>query len=93
MPRARKRPDWPVRGVLRCEWVATLRVAGRGKYIGVAGSVASPRARDDWTASIWCLPVWALFSSSKILQKFSDFSSHRIFRRIHRVLNIDENKN
>jgi len=35
----------------------------------------------------------ALFSSQKILQNFSDSPSHRIFRRMHRVLNIDENKN
>jgi len=35
----------------------------------------------------------ALFSSQKILQNFSDSSSHRIFRHMHGVLNIDENKN
>ena len=35
----------------------------------------------------------ALFSSQKVLQNFSDFSSHRIFRRMHGVLNINENKN
>jgi len=35
----------------------------------------------------------ALFSSQKILQNFSDFPSHRIFRRMHGVLNIDKNKN
>jgi len=29
----------------------------------------------------------------KILQNFSDFSSYRISRRMHGVLNIDENKN
>jgi hypothetical protein len=29
----------------------------------------------------------------KILQNFSDFSSHQIFKRVHKVLNIDENKN
>jgi len=29
----------------------------------------------------------------KILQNFSDFPSHRIFRRMYRVLNIDKNKN
>ena len=37
--------------------------------------------------------AWALFSYPKILQNFSDFLSHRIFRRMHEVLNIDENKN
>ena len=35
----------------------------------------------------------AYFSSQKILQNFSDSPSHRIFRCIHGVLNIDENKN
>jgi len=35
----------------------------------------------------------ALFSFQKILQIFSDSPSHRIFRRMHEVLNIDENKN
>ena len=34
----------------------------------------------------------ALFSSQKILQNFLDFPSHQIFRRTHKVLNIDENK-
>jgi hypothetical protein len=37
--------------------------------------------------------IKALFSSSKILQNFSDSPSHRIFRRMHGVLNIDKNKN
>ena len=35
----------------------------------------------------------ALFSSQKLLQNFSDSPSHQIFRRMHRVLNIDKNKN
>jgi hypothetical protein len=35
----------------------------------------------------------ALFGSQKILQNFSDSPSHQIFRRMHEVLNIDENKN
>ena len=35
----------------------------------------------------------ALFSFQKILQNFSDSPSHRIFRHMHGVLNIDENKN
>jgi len=34
----------------------------------------------------------ALFSSQKILQNFSDSPSHRIFRHMHGVLNIDEKK-
>jgi len=33
----------------------------------------------------------ALFSLQKILQNFSDFPSHRIFRHMHKVLNIDKN--
>jgi hypothetical protein len=37
--------------------------------------------------------IKALFSSTKILQNFSDSPAHRIFRRMHEVLNIDENKN
>jgi len=35
----------------------------------------------------------ALFSSQKILQNFSDSPSHRIFRHMHEVLNINKNKN
>jgi len=35
----------------------------------------------------------ALFSFQKNLQNFSDSPSHRIFRRMHGVLNIDKNKN
>jgi hypothetical protein len=30
------------------------------------------------------------FSLQKILQNFSDFPSHRIFRHIHEALNIDK---
>ena len=43
----------------------------------------------------WAIPVKtkALFSSQKNLQNFSHSLSHRIFRRMHWVLNIDENKN
>jgi hypothetical protein len=37
--------------------------------------------------------IMALFSSQKILQNVSHSPSHRIFRRMHEVLNIDENKN
>jgi len=37
--------------------------------------------------------IWALFSFQKILQNFLDSPSHRIFRHMHGVLNIDENKN
>jgi len=40
----------------------------------------------------WVKWAKALFSSQKILQNFSDSPSHRIFRRMHEVLNIDENK-
>jgi len=36
---------------------------------------------------------WALFTCQKILQNFSYSPSYRIFRRMHGVLNIDENKN
>jgi len=39
------------------------------------------------------LAIQALFSFPKILQNFSDSPSHRIFGRMHGVLNIDENKN
>jgi hypothetical protein len=35
----------------------------------------------------------ALFSSLKILQNFSNSPSHRIFRCMYEVLNIDKNKN
>jgi hypothetical protein len=51
----------------------------------------------------WCVPVWvwgypamgqsvALFSLKK-LQNFLDFSSHRVLKYMHGVLNIDEYKN
>ena len=49
-------------------------------------AVASPRRAPAGSIS-------ALFSSPKILQNFSDSPSHRIFRRMHGVLNIEENKN
>ena len=35
----------------------------------------------------------ALFSFQKVLQNFSNSPSHRIFRHMHGVLNIDKNKN
>jgi hypothetical protein len=33
---------------------------------------------------------WGRFSSQKILQNFSDSTSHRIFRHMHEALNIDK---
>jgi hypothetical protein len=36
------------------------------------------------------VPARALFSSQKILQNFSDFSSHRIFGHMYETLNIDK---
>jgi hypothetical protein len=33
---------------------------------------------------------WGLFGSQKILQNFSDFSSHRIFKHIYEALNINK---
>jgi len=33
-----------------------------------------------------------LFTSTQNLKNFQDFLSHRIFRRMHGVLNINENK-
>ena len=39
-----------------------------------------------------CGCVGWMVCSQKILQNFSDFPSHRIFIRMHGVLNIDENK-
>ena len=44
-------------------------------------------------ASSHSLMIKALFSSQKILQNISYSPSHRIFRRMHEVLNIDKNKN
>ena len=45
-------------------------------------------------AALLCFCVSrALFSFLKILQNFLDSPSHQIFRRMHGVLNIDENKN
>jgi hypothetical protein len=38
-------------------------------------------------------PTMGLVYFKKILQNFSDFPSHRIFRRMYKVLNIDKNKN
>jgi hypothetical protein len=38
-------------------------------------------------------PYRPLFSSQKKLQNFLYFSSHQTFRRMYKVLNIDENKN
>jgi hypothetical protein len=35
----------------------------------------------------------ALFTSTQKPKNFQDFSSHRIFRHMNGVLNIDENKN
>ena len=57
------------------------------------------KQRADWNlifekSSVHILHEYkALFSSQKELQNFSDSPSHRIFRRMHGVLNIDENKN
>jgi hypothetical protein len=37
--------------------------------------------------------TWVLFTSYQKPKNFQDFPSHRIFRYMHGVLNIDENKN
>ena len=37
--------------------------------------------------------IKALFTSTQKFKIFQNFSSHRIFKRMHKVLNIDENKN
>ena len=46
-----------------------------------------------WLYQVCRKLVRALFTSQKILQNFSHSPLHRIFRRMHGVLNIDENKN
>ena len=42
---------------------------------------------------LWLIILCTLVTSSQNLKTFQDLSSHRIFRRIHRVLNINKNKN
>ena len=36
---------------------------------------------------------FGMFTSTKKLKNFQDSPSHRIFRRMHGVLNVDKNKN
>ena len=57
---------------------------------GRAASGQWAAAGDPCPSGRW---TWALFSSQKNLQNFSDSPSHRIFRGMHEVLNINENKN
>ena len=60
-------------------------------YTHLSNAKKTPSPFNTGLASfLFCM---ALFTSQKILQNFSHFSSHRIFRRIYGVLNIDENKN
>jgi len=60
--------------------------------------VSSWIMHDDAMKETWLqeLTQWhgkALFSFQKILQNFLHSPSHRIFRHMHEVLNIDKNKN
>ena len=57
------------------------------------GEIQASRTCSEWHNRLDRDFVPALFSSPKILQNFSDSPSHRIFRRMHEVLNIDKNKN
>jgi len=45
-----------------------------------------------WLVTPWCC-LWPCLVPKKILQNFLDSPSYRIFKRMHGVLNIDENKN
>jgi hypothetical protein len=56
---------------------------GIGSTRGLAGTGI------DWTSGPMN-STQALFSFQKILQNFSDFPSHRIFRQMHEALNIDK---
>jgi hypothetical protein len=71
------RPPWPLR-IPHSLWLSRIRVrVVLARHVSLTAENL----------------IWALFTSSKILQKFSNSSSHRIFRRMYGVLNIDKNKN
>ena len=55
-----------------------------GSHTSLHGTRSTIDSR-DWDSG--------LFSFQKFCKIFSDSLSHRIFRRIYKVLNIDENKN
>ena len=61
----------------------------RSPSVAVAGTSPSPAAS---SARERCIHI-SLVYFQKILQNFSDFPSHQIFRCMHEVLNIIENKN
>jgi len=70
------------------QWVCVLAL-WQGLAVWFVGLAALPRRRrrnenTTHAGRILC------FSSSEILQNFSDFLSHRIFRRMYKVLNIDK---
>ena len=50
-------------------------------------------ARQTWELRLDRPHTEALFTSTQNPKFFQNFPSHRIFRRMHEVLNIDENKN
>ena len=53
------------------------------------------KIRCDGESEKFCKIFWELNKAlvPKNLQSFSDFLSHRIFRRMYEVLNINKNKN
>jgi hypothetical protein len=60
----------------------------RGFLFLHAPTVSSSGSRGD--GSLLAMSRWLGPSSQKILQNFSDFSSHRIFGHMHEALNIDK---
>jgi len=76
---------------------ATVHEGNSGDSLAGRPAVGRQPGRPRVSDQAWENQKWQrlrpLFSSQKILQNFSYFSSHRIFRRMHKVLNIDENKN
>jgi hypothetical protein len=43
-----------------------------------------------FTVQSWCTKLWAQFSSRKFCKFFQDSPSHRMFERMHEILNIDK---
>ena len=79
----------PRAGQGRRRWLVAVVPGGAG---GNDGGRRGTRKKASAAAVGWLL-VGALFTSPKILQNFSDSPSHRIFRCMYGVLNIDKNKN
>jgi hypothetical protein len=79
--------------LLSVAWSLTASRRGSPAPARVKLPCQAEKVKDAATCRRGHTHTWAQFSYPKILQIFSDFPSHRIFRHMHEVLNINKKYN